>query len=93
MAGHFPGNPIVPGVVILDEVTSIILQQNRAFKISGFSSVKFLQPLLAEQDVSVKLNNAMITNTGHAKIKFSIFTNDNLIAQGEIKLEERVGAE
>ncbi len=93
LAGHFPGNPIVPGVVILDEVANIIVQQNKAFKINGFSSVKFLQPLLAEQDVSVKLNDVIVANAGHAKIKFSVFNSDDLIAQGEIKLKEQTGVE
>lgn len=93
LQGHFPGNPIVPGVVILDEVASIILQQNRAFKIIGFSSVKFLQPLLADQDVSVELDNTMVVNADHSKIKFSVLNSGDLIAQGEIKLEEHNGFE
>ncbi len=91
LAGHFPGNPIVPGVVILDEVASIILQQDSTFKITGFSSVKFSQPLLAEQEVTVHLEDKILASSGHSKIKFSVYNNGELVAQGEIKLEEQVG--
>ncbi|VAW92604.1 hypothetical protein MNBD_GAMMA23-2439 [hydrothermal vent metagenome] len=89
LAGHFPGNPIVPGVVILDEVASIILQHNRMFKITGFTSVKFTQPLFAEQEVSVELSDKALVCTGHSKIKFSVYNSGELMAQGEIKLEEQ----
>ncbi len=93
LAGHFPGNPIVPGVVILDEVASIILQQNSRFKIAGFSSVKFLQPLLAEQQVFVQVKENSVTSTGYSKVKFFVYNNDTLMAQGEIKLKEQAGTE
>lgn len=92
LVGHFPGNPIVPGVIILDEVASIILQQDGACKITGFSGVKFLQPLLAEQEVTVNLDDKVLASTGHSKIKFSIYNNAELVAQGEIKLEDQVAA-
>ncbi len=93
LAGHFPGNPIVPGVIILDEVASIILQQDSVFRITGFSSVKFLQPLHAEQDVTVKLGDKVFTSSGRSKIKFLIYNKSELVAQGEIKLEKTVGSE
>ncbi len=93
LEGHFPGNPIVPGVVILDEVASIILQQNSGFKVTGFSSVKFLQPLVAEQQVSVQIEDKVVASTGHSKIKFSMYDSGELMAQGEIKLEEQDGSE
>jgi len=88
LEGHFPSNPIVPGVVILDEVTNIILQQNSGFKICGFSYVKFLQPLLAEQEVIVKLGDKTITNARYLKIKFSLYYSHALIVQGAAKLED-----
>jgi len=45
LAGHFPGNPIVPGVVILDEVVDALLQSGQARGLIGIPSVKFTAPL------------------------------------------------
>jgi 3-hydroxymyristoyl/3-hydroxydecanoyl-(acyl carrier protein) dehydratase len=44
LAGHFPDNPVVPGVVILDQVIS---HWNRVYKkkITGFPQAKFIQIL------------------------------------------------
>jgi 3-hydroxyacyl-[acyl-carrier-protein] dehydratase len=45
-AGHFPGTPIVPGVVLLDEVLQV-LSKDMALTVTDWqiSSVKFLSPL------------------------------------------------
>lgn len=46
LAGHFPGNPIVPGVVILGEVLALIGESlGQSFMLSKVPSVKFHSPL------------------------------------------------
>lgn len=45
-AGHFPGIPIVPGVVLLDEALhAIAAATGRSLAACQISSVKFLSPL------------------------------------------------
>nr|UXE46149.1 hypothetical protein Hi04_10k_c5801_00007 [uncultured bacterium] len=57
LQGHFPGRPVVPGVVLLDEVVAAIAQwQHQSFVPTGFPSVKFLQPLLPGETYSIRLN-------------------------------------
>ncbi len=52
MAGHFPGRPIVPGVVLLDEMFAVIGGR----RVVSLSTVKFLVPVLPDQEVAVLLD-------------------------------------
>ena len=88
LAGHFPGNPIVPGVVILDEITCLISNIFKGYKVTGFSSVKFIVPLLAEQAVVVQVGTKTDADNKLSKVKFTSSCNNQLIAQGEVKLEK-----
>ena len=88
LAGHFPNNPIVPGVVILDEISNVIVQEHDKYRIHSFLNVKFLQPLKSEQSVSVKLEEKVKVDNSYSKLKFSCIFNGVIIAQGEVKLEE-----
>ncbi len=43
LPGHFPGDPIVPGVVLLDHVAARL--EGVGFSVAKLSMVKFLAPL------------------------------------------------
>ena len=53
LPGHFPGRPIVPGVVLLDEVFGLICQHYPAERIASLSRVKFTRPVRPDQAVTV----------------------------------------
>ncbi len=55
LPGHFPGNPIVPGVVLLDRVCAAI-DATQGEGPLRLPQVKFLQPLLPEQEAEVELH-------------------------------------
>lgn len=44
-AGHFPGNPIIPGALLLDEVLDAIVGDDRASRRCEIRMVKFLSPV------------------------------------------------
>ncbi len=76
LAGHFPGNPVVPGVVLLDEVAAA-LRRHHGRRIAGFSQVKFVAPLLPEQTAVLQLE---LTDE---RLRFRVLRDDVLIASGE----------
>ena len=47
-AGHFPGNPIIPGAVLLDEIFTVIGE-----RIAVIKTVKFLQPVRPGDNVTI----------------------------------------
>lgn len=51
LQGHFPGDPIVPGVVILNEVVRLIEQRLTSRAVVGIRSVKFIKPLRPGSEV------------------------------------------
>src|SRR3546814_12694558 len=54
--GHFPGRPIVPGVVILDRVLDAIEAAHGPLGALRLPQVKFLRPLLPGQAAWVEID-------------------------------------
>lgn len=51
LQGHFPGNPIAPGVVILNEVIGSIEKNLTNRVVVGIKSVKFIKPIQAGREM------------------------------------------
>jgi 3-hydroxymyristoyl/3-hydroxydecanoyl-(acyl carrier protein) dehydratase len=45
LPGHFPGRPIVPGVLLLAEVFARLAEAHPGFAVAGLQQAKFLRPL------------------------------------------------
>lgn len=84
LEGHFPNNPIVPGVVILDEVINIIQSLKPEFTISAIPMVKFTKPLLAEQQVKVE-----IKAKNETAISFVCSHNKTKLVTGQLTLKAK----
>lgn len=53
LAGHFPGRPIVPGVVLLDQALAAIAGEFGLTAPLRLLRIKFLAPVGPEQEVTV----------------------------------------
>ena len=78
LAGHFPGRPIVPGVVLLDRVIDAIAMAHGELPPLRLPQVKFLQPLLPDQSAAVELQGQS------PRWRFRVLRGDDLLASGEI---------
>lgn len=79
-AGHFPGTPILPGVVLLDAVLQAIAAATGIeLDTCEIGAVKFLHPVGPGDRLEIRCEIA----TGDA-IRFDIATGEHKIASGSI---------
>ena len=83
LPGHFPGAPVVPGVVVLEQVLAAIEAAHGPLGAVRLPQVKFLQPLLPGEHAEVEL--AEIPPEGEApRWRFRVRCGTVLIASGEV---------
>ena len=78
LPGHFPGNPIVPGVVLLDRVAAAV--EKSGARIAKIGVVKFMTPLKPGEDATLA-----IVRDG-TRISFRIDRDGTPILRGEGEL-------
>ncbi len=82
LAGHFPGRPVVPGVVLLDHVLAAVLAANPGARAAGLPMVKFTRPVLPGQSVHVACSPAR-----EGRVAFTCSEAGVDVARGTVLLE------
>ena len=87
LPGHFPGRPLVPGVLLLDRVLDAIdaAQAELGLAPPGgplrWPQVKFLQPLLPGETARIQLQRS---DADVPRWRFRVLRGDDLLATGEV---------
>lgn len=85
LPGHFPGRPVVPGVLVLDRVVAAIESASGPLPPLRLPQVKFLQPLLPGQLARIELEPVATAPAG--RWRFRVLRGEATIATGEIVAE------
>jgi 3-hydroxyacyl-[acyl-carrier-protein] dehydratase len=78
LAGHFPGEPIVPGVLLLEHV-ALALRAWRDQRLVRVVEAKFLAPLRPAETARLTLTQSP------ERVRFEIHREDVVIARGVIE--------
>jgi 3-hydroxymyristoyl/3-hydroxydecanoyl-(acyl carrier protein) dehydratase len=79
LAGHFPGNPVVPGVVLLSRVCRALTRECGG-TVRAVPMVKFHSPLRPAESFAIEL-----TQTGDDRYRFRVARGGTLIASGTLQ--------
>jgi 3-hydroxymyristoyl/3-hydroxydecanoyl-(acyl carrier protein) dehydratase len=83
LPGHFPGAPLVPGVVILDEVLEALIEWRQNAKLTGIRTVKFLAPLKPEHPFTICLS---ADDPRLGEVNFCCRAEDRVIVEGRLEV-------
>ena len=78
LPGHFPGEPLVPGVVMLEAVAEA-LRAWRGERLARIAEAKFVAPLRPGEDAEVRLSEVA------GRLRFEIRRGQELLARGMIE--------
>jgi 3-hydroxymyristoyl/3-hydroxydecanoyl-(acyl carrier protein) dehydratase len=85
LPGHFPGQPVVPAVVILDAVVGLLGEHCPGSRLAGVVSAKFTAILLPEQICHVRFEHR-----ADGLIRFECREADRAVASGLLTIREPV---
>lgn len=81
LPGHFPGQPLVPGVLLLEQL-ALALRAWRGQRLARVLEAKFVAPLLPGESAQLELTPSATRPT---RVNFRIVRDGNLLARGSVE--------
>ncbi len=82
LPGHFPGAPVVPGVVLLSHVLADLQRQLPQLQVGGIKKLKFLKMLFPEQAFTVEFG---VPAAG--SLRFKCWQDGAVLAEGNLAVQ------
>ena len=77
--GHFPGNPVTPGVVLLEIMRQVLCEAAaKDLMLSGARDIKFTNPVIPEQHTEFDLEMNIEEAEGEILVN-AVFSEDDII--------------
>ena len=84
LPGHFPGHPLVPGVLILGHVVAALARRAGPVRITEIPQAKFLAPLAPGEPCAIAF-----PALGPYAARFECRSGERVIARGTLRFERR----
>jgi 3-hydroxymyristoyl/3-hydroxydecanoyl-(acyl carrier protein) dehydratase len=82
LPGHFPGHPVVPGVLILGHVLAALARRIGPVRVSAIPQAKFVAPLAPGEPCAIAF-----PMLGPDEARFECASGARVIARGTLRLE------
>jgi 3-hydroxymyristoyl/3-hydroxydecanoyl-(acyl carrier protein) dehydratase len=92
--GHFPGNPVVPGVLMLAHVQAaldaLLVPHRGRLRLTAIPQAKFLAPLAPGEECAIAFPR-MSDEDGHTAVRFECRARGRVIATGIVRFASDAG--
>jgi 3-hydroxymyristoyl/3-hydroxydecanoyl-(acyl carrier protein) dehydratase len=79
LPGHFPGNPVVPGVLLLGHVAAALERARGPLRVAAIRQAKFLAPLRPGESCAIAF-----TDASPGEVRFECRSGARVLARGAL---------